>query len=118
MLFLFEEKALEVEHKVLIPELTFSIEDHEHLAIVGVNGVGKSTLLKVIHQDQSVDSAMMEQDLTPYYDCTVMDYIIESYPEIAKIRLQLNHTDMINKYIELDGYLIEGEIVTEAKSSE
>ncbi|MCD8770933.1 Sal family ABC-F type ribosomal protection protein [Mammaliicoccus sciuri] len=115
MLFLFEEKALEVEHKVLIPELTFSIEDHEHLAIVGVNGVGKSTLLKVIHQDQSVDSAMMEQDLTPYYDCTVMDYIIESYPEIAKIRLQLNHTDMINKYIELDGYLIEGEIVTEAK---
>ncbi|MEB7838584.1 ABC-F type ribosomal protection protein Sal(A) [Mammaliicoccus sciuri] len=115
MLFLFEEKALEVEHKVLIPELTFSIEDHEHLAIVGVNGVGKSTLLKVIHQDQSVDSAMMEQDLTPYYDCTVMDYIIESYPEIAKIRLRLNHTDMINKYIELDGYLIEGEIVTEAK---
>ncbi|PCM40720.1 Sal family ABC-F type ribosomal protection protein [Mammaliicoccus sciuri] len=115
MLFLFEEKALEVEHKVLIPELTFSIEDHEHLAIVGVNGVGKSTLLKVIHQDQSVDSAMMEQDLTPYYDCTVMDYIIESYPKIAKIRLQLNHTDMINKYIELDGYLIEGEIVTEAK---
>lgn len=115
MLFLFEEKALEVEHKVLIPELTFSIEDHEHLAIVGVNGVGKSTLLKVIHQDQSVDSAMMEQDLTPYYDCTVMDYIIESYPEIAKIRLQLNHTDMINKYIELDGYFIEGEIVTEAK---
>lgn len=115
MLFLFEEKALEVEHKILIPELTFSIEDHEHLAIVSVNGVGKSTLLKVIHQDQSVDSAMMEQDLTPYYDCTVMDYIIESYPEIAKIRLQLNHTDMINKYIELDGYLIEGEIVTEAK---
>lgn len=115
MLFLFEEKALEVEHKVLIPELTFSIEDHEHLAIVGVNGVGKSTLLKVIHQDQTVDSAMMEQDLTPYYDWTVMDYIIESYPEIAKVRSQLNHTDMINKYIELDGYLIEGEIVTEAK---
>ncbi|MEB8131047.1 ABC-F type ribosomal protection protein Sal(A) [Mammaliicoccus sciuri] len=115
MLFLFEEKALEVEHKVLIPKLTFSIEDHEHLAIVGVNGVGKSTLLKVIHQDQTVDSAMMEQDLTPYYEWTVMDYIIESYPEIAKIRLQLNHTDMINKYIELDGYLIEGEIVTEAK---
>lgn len=115
MLFLFEEKALEVEHKVLIPKLTFSIEDHEHLAIVGVNGVGKSTLLKVIHQDQTVDSAMMEQDLTPYYDWTVMDYIIESYPEIAKVRLQLNHTDMINKYIELDGYLIEGEIVTEAK---
>ncbi|MCJ0910616.1 Sal family ABC-F type ribosomal protection protein [Mammaliicoccus sciuri] len=115
MLFLFEEKALEVEHKVLIPKLTFSIEDHEHLAIVGVNGVGKSTLLKVIHQDQTVDSAMMEQDLTPYYEWTVMDYIIESYPEIAKIRLQLNDTDMINKYIELDGYLIEGEIVTEAK---
>lgn len=115
MLFLFQEKALEVEHKVLIPELTFSIEDHEHLAIVGVNGVGKSTLLKVIHQDQTVDSAMMEQDLTPYNDWTVMDYIIESYPEIVKVRSQLNHTDMINKYIELDGYLIEGEIVTEAK---
>ena len=71
--------------------MTFSIEDHEHLAIVGVNGVGKSTLLKVIHQDQSVDSAMMERDLTPYYDWTVMDYIIESYPEIAKIRLQQSY---------------------------
>ncbi|MBF0774358.1 Sal family ABC-F type ribosomal protection protein [Mammaliicoccus sciuri] len=118
MLFLFEEKALEVEHKVLIPELSFSIEDHEHLAIVGVNGVGKSTLLIVIHQDQSVDTAMMEQDLTPYYDWTVMDYIIESFPEIAKIRPELHHTDMINKYIELDGYLIEGEIVTEAKKLE
>lgn len=33
---------------VIIKSCSFNIEDHEKAAIVGINGVGKSTLLKII----------------------------------------------------------------------
>lgn len=115
MLFLFEEKSLEVEGKVLIPSLTFTIKEFEHLAITGVNGVGKSTLLKEIHLNASIETAMMEQDLTEYNAFNVMDYVLLSYPELTKLKSNLDDMEYLSRYIELDGYGIEQEIITEGK---
>lgn len=113
MLFLFEEKPLEIENKQLIKRLSFHIEDHEHLAIIGVNGVGKSTLLHHIHKNELIDTAMMEQDLSKYDDIDVMDYVMSAYPKLVELRKDLSDIDSLNSYIELDGYNVENNIIIE-----
>ncbi len=40
--------AYRVGTKVILENITFAIEDGDHLAIVGVNGCGKSTLLRML----------------------------------------------------------------------
>ena len=115
MLFLFEKKSLEIDNKLLIPSLTFIIEENEHLAIVGINGIGKSTLLNKIHHKENIETAMMEQDLTKYGTLNVMEYIMLSYPKLSSLRENLSDLDNINRYIELDGYEIEQNIIIEGK---
>lgn len=47
--FVFEAKDLEIGYnEPLLPKLTMTIERGEKIAIVGCNGIGKSTLLKTI----------------------------------------------------------------------
>ena len=40
----------------LIKNVSFHVEDREKAAIVGINGVGKSTLLKIIMKEIDADS--------------------------------------------------------------
>lgn len=115
MLFLFAKKSLEIDNRLLIPSLTFIIEENEHLAIVGINGIGKSTLLNKIHHKENIETAMMEQDLTKYGTLNVMEYIMLTYPQLSSIRENLSDLDNINRYIELDGYEIEQNITIEGK---
>ena len=42
--------------KVLFKELNFNLRPREKLGLVGENGMGKSTLLKVITGQESIDS--------------------------------------------------------------
>lgn len=42
--------------KVIFNNLTFGIEDTDKIGIIGVNGTGKSTLLKIIAGEEEVDS--------------------------------------------------------------
>ncbi len=42
--------------KVIFDNLTFGIEDTDKIGIIGVNGTGKSTLLKIIAGDEEPDS--------------------------------------------------------------
>ena len=41
---------------VLLEDISFNIDDHDKIAIIGNNGVGKSTLLKIICDEESYDS--------------------------------------------------------------
>ena len=34
--------------KPIVKDVSFSIEDHDKIALIGVNGTGKTTLLKII----------------------------------------------------------------------
>ncbi|GGI40183.1 Sal family ABC-F type ribosomal protection protein [Mammaliicoccus stepanovicii] len=115
MLFLFEEKPIEVDDKVLISSLTFTIEQNEHVAIVGSNGVGKSTLLNNIHINEDIDTALMEQDLSSYSNYDVLSYVMLSYPDLSSLRNDLSDEFSLNRYIELDGFTFENHIITEGK---
>ena len=45
--------------KVIFDNLTFGIDDKDKIGIIGVNGTGKSTLLKVIAGDEEADSGQV-----------------------------------------------------------
>lgn len=115
MLFLFEEQSLEINNFVLIESLKFHIEEGEHLAIIGENGIGKSTLLDVIHKKHNVNSAYMEQDLSMYEHMTGLEYVMTLYPELLSLRKNLTEVESLNAYNEKDGFLIETQIITAGK---
>jgi molybdate transport system ATP-binding protein len=54
MLFSFEKAALRSGQRVLLPELSWSVREGEHWAVLGPNGSGKSTLLRAVLGDVAV----------------------------------------------------------------
>ena len=48
MLVSAQNISKQYNNKVLLDHVTISVEEHEKIALIGVNGTGKSTLLKII----------------------------------------------------------------------
>ncbi|MBF7018527.1 ABC-F family ATP-binding cassette domain-containing protein [Staphylococcus sp. 18_1_E_LY] len=116
MSFYYAQKPFEPYGKVLIEHVNISIEDGEHVVIIGNNGVGKTSLLEKIYATYSDEAYYMEQDLTNYRELTAMDYIISLNPVLYQIRTKMSDDlNALAKYIELDGYGFEQKIVTQAK---
>ena len=42
--------------KIIFDNLTFGIDDTDKIGVIGVNGTGKSTLLKIIAGEEEADS--------------------------------------------------------------
>ncbi|MCD8878801.1 Sal family ABC-F type ribosomal protection protein [Staphylococcus kloosii] len=116
MSFYYARKPFEPYGKTLIDNINISIEDGEHVVIIGNNGVGKTSLLAKIYETYSDNAYYMEQDLTNYRELTAMDYIISLDSNLYQMKLNLE-TDLnaLAKYIEYDGYGFEQKIVTQAK---
>jgi ATP-binding cassette subfamily F protein 3 len=116
MSFYYAQKPFEPYGKTLIDNINISIEDGEHVVIIGNNGVGKTSLLAKIYETYSDNAYYMEQDLTNYRELTAMDYIISLDSNLYQMKLNLE-TDLnaLAKYIEYDGYGFEQKIVTQAK---
>ncbi|RIP34163.1 ABC transporter ATP-binding protein [Staphylococcus gallinarum] len=116
MSFYFTEKPFERFGKTLIEEVNFSVEPGEHVAIIGDNGIGKSTLLTAIY-NKYIDSAyLMDQELTTYKNVTALNYILSWFPELLDIKIAMESDyEKIGDYIELNGYEIEEKIIVQAK---
>lgn len=116
MSFYYAQKPFEPYGKTLIDNVSISIEDGEHVVIIGNNGVGKTSLLAKIYAIYSDKAYYMEQDLTNYRELTAMDYIISLDSILYQIKLKMaDDLNALAKYIELDGYSFEQKIVTQAK---
>lgn len=116
MSFYYAQKPFEAYGKVLVNDVDIRVEEGEHIALIGNNGVGKTSILKAIYDFYSDDAYYMEQDLTNYKKYTAMDYVISLYPEIYQVKEQMAYDlDAVSKYIELEGYEFEQKIVTQAK---
>ncbi|PHK50997.1 Sal family ABC-F type ribosomal protection protein [Staphylococcus edaphicus] len=116
MSFYFSLKPFEQFGRVLINEVNIEVEPGEHIAIIGDNGVGKSTLLNAMHSKFSNQSYLMKQDLTDVLNETGIDFIISVFPKVAALRMKIeNDYDKIGDYIALSGYEIEQKIITLAK---
>ena len=116
MSFYFTEKPFERFGKTLIEEVNLSVEPGEHIAIVGDNGVGKSTLLNAIYNKYNDSTYLMDQELSKYKNETAINYILSWYPELLDIKLAMQTDyEKIGDYIELNGYEIEEQIILQAK---
>lgn len=92
-----ENLAKSIGEKVLWQDLTFSIMERERIGIVGVNGTGKSTLLKAIADQSSVDSGT----ITKPKDYTIM-YLPqdpEFNPENTVIEQVLSSKNPVNETV-------------------
>jgi ATP-binding cassette subfamily F protein uup len=84
-----------VAEALLLENITFQIEKGERLCLVGRNGVGKSTLLKLLGGEMSPDSgeiwhrqgisvAALEQDVPAGFDGTTFDVVAEGLGETGR----------------------------------
>lgn len=79
----------------LLENVTFGIEAGERVSLVGRNGVGKSTLLKLLGGEILPDSgeiwrrpglnvAALEQDVSAGFDGTIFDVVAEAFGETGR----------------------------------
>ncbi len=104
----------------LLDKINLTIDEGEHIAIIGRNGMGKSTLLKIMEgkilpdsgeiiKESSIRMARLEQDIPTDIEGTVLDVITAGLGEQAKLitryealthRLTTDHSDSLLKELE------------------
>jgi ATP-binding cassette subfamily F protein uup len=95
----------------LLENVTFQIGKGERVSLVGRNGVGKSTLLKLlggemlpdsgdIWRQQGISVAALEQDVPAGFDGTIFDVVAEGLGETGRALAEHNQ---ICRYTETKG---------------
>ena len=84
----------------LFEHLTFEVKRREHIAIIGDNGTGKTTLLKIINQMMEADSGILRLGTNVtigYYDQehqvlhgekTLVEEISDAYPSLTNTEIR------------------------------
>lgn len=135
-MFVLQQIALEFGSRVLFEDISWHIKPNEKIGLIGANGTGKSTLLRVISGEYTPSSGdiskrndliigFLNQDLLSYLsDNSILDVAMEAFEranivhaEIEKILEQLEHDhseEILNKlhklqteYDSLDGYQLQ-----------
>ncbi len=85
----------------LLENITFQIEKGERVCLIGRNGVGKSTMLKLfggeilpdsgdIWRQQGITVAALKQDVPPGFDGTIFDVVAEGLGKKGKALAEYN----------------------------
>ena len=88
----------------LLKDITFKIDDHDKVAIIGVNGAGKTTILKIIAGEENYDSGDLfcNKELTLGYlkqqhdlamDKTVYDVGLDVFAPLITIENRLRQLE-------------------------
>lgn len=100
--------------KPILKDVTFTINEKDKIGIVGINGIGKSTLLKTLIGIVELDSGEIykKKDLTMAYlpqtpefdnNKTIIDIVLESNKEVGLFEAEssLNKMGLLNHEIEI-----------------
>jgi len=98
----FENVSLAFGHHQLLDRVNFSIEPNERVCLVGRNGTGKSSLLKVLNQEIGADDgrvifqnalkvSKLDQDVPIDDDRSVYDIVVEGLGELAGLIRDYHH---------------------------
>ena len=95
-----EHLAKQFDGQVLFSDVSFEIKRGEHVAIIGDNGTGKTTLLKILNQVQSADTGSFTLGAKVrigYYDQehhvlhdskTIFEEISDDYPTLNNTQIR------------------------------
>lgn len=121
----------EFNGETLFENISFEINQKDKLAIIGKNGTGKSTLLKIllgyldpdqgqVYKNQKARIGYLSQDVLQHMDNTLFDEMLEVFEDVIKLEniikditdeLALNphNEDLLQKYSDLEHrYLLQG----------
>jgi ATP-binding cassette subfamily F protein uup len=101
----FEQCSLHYGEQVLMDKVDLSIQKGQKICLVGRNGTGKSTLLKLIMGEvkpdggniwrrQGLQMAYLEQDLPTADELTVYDVVASAYAELGESLTEYRHLSM------------------------
>ena len=96
-----EDVCLSYGPQHLLDNVNLVVQEGRRYCLLGRNGEGKSTLLKVLHSEVAIDSgqiwrnpestvAMLSQDIPPEQDITVYDYVAGALKHITDLLAQYN----------------------------
>lgn len=95
-----ENLSKQFDGQTLFSDVSFEIKRGEHVAIIGDNGTGKTTLLKILNQVQSADSGSFTLGAKVrigYYDQehhvlhdekTIFEEISDAYPSLTNTQIR------------------------------
>lgn len=135
-MFVLNDITFEFGSRILFSELSWHIRPQEKIGLIGANGTGKSTLLRVISGEYSPSAGniskrndlvigFLNQDLLSYLsDKSILDVAMEAFEranylhqEIEKTlhQLETDHSDQVldrlqklqTEYENLDGYSLQ-----------
>ena len=97
-----ENANLAFGHVPLLDKANLQIDAGERVCLVGRNGVGKSTLLKVLNKTINLDDgevwhkpqlriAYLEQDVPPSESLTVYDVVASGLEEAGRLLAEYHH---------------------------
>ncbi len=117
-----KDVSLEFGDKVILSGVTFGINENERVGIVGVNGAGKSSLIKIISGKYSPSGgsvfvsgnkrlAVLEQNAALESENTLIGEMLLTFPELVRdeerlnelsLRLSEGDADVISAYTSLE----------------
>lgn len=128
MLYKIVNGAVTLGNKTILEEINFEVKNQEHVAIVGRNGCGKTTLLRAINGDVELEKGLEEEELVVTSlgverigyirqdaimdeNITMIEEILKAYENILKVEkrleklehdLAINYDEkLLNKYQDL-----------------
>ena len=128
MLYKISNGAITLGSKTILEEINFEIKNNEHVALIGKNGCGKTTLLKGIIGDVELEEGIGEldfnvtsfgilkigyvrQDAIMDENITMLDEILKAYIDILDVEKKLSSLEkvleskyddkLLNKYQDL-----------------
>ena len=105
MSFYYAQKPFELYGKTLIETVDIQIQQGNHVALIGDNGVGKTTLLTAIHNKYPDDTYLMHQNLAMYGEEHALDYIMSVDATLLTLKRKMTQDlDALGEFIDLSGY--------------
>ena len=92
LLFSLREVEIKFGKKVIFQDLNLNLHKGDMIALVGKNGVGKTTLMKTIYGDQDLDAGELWN-----YPGLKVGYFNQKFEKLANKTIEENFADLLNE---------------------